>query len=74
MASLEFFKKVATGVMAAVQAKSGTHQVTMPDFILMYEKTDITSDIRPYLISYDYTDYLGDQSDELSVEFEDVDG
>ena len=74
MASLDFFKKVATGVMAAVQAKSGTHQVTMPDFILMYEKTDITSDIRPYLISYDYTDYLGDQSDELSVEFEDVDG
>ncbi|HFC8507225.1 TPA: phage late control D family protein [Neisseria subflava] len=52
----------------------GTHPVTKPDFTLSYENKDITGDIAPYLISFVYTDYLEGQSDELQVEFEDVDG
>lgn len=51
-----------------------THPVTQPDFTLSYEQKDITGDIAPYLISFTYTDYLGDQSDELQVAFEDTDG
>lgn len=51
-----------------------THPVTMPDFVIKYEQKDITSDIKPYLLSISYTDYLGGQSDELQVDFEDVDG
>ena len=56
-------------------ASSGsTHPVTMPDFVIKYEGKDITADIKPYLISINYTDNLGGQSDELTVDFEDVDG
>ena len=51
-----------------------SHPVTRPDFVLSYEQKDITADIAPYLISLSYTDYLGEQSDELQVDFEDVDG
>lgn len=50
------------------------HPVTKPDFVLTYEQKDITADIAPYLLSFTYTDYLGEQSDELQVEFENVDG
>lgn len=50
------------------------HPVTKPDFILQYEQKDITADIAPYLLSWTYTDHLGEQSDELQVDFEDVDG
>lgn len=50
------------------------HPVTRPDFVLTYEQKNITADIAPYLLSFTYTDYLGEQSDELQVEFEDVDG
>ena len=53
---------------------AGTHPVTLPDFVIKYEQKDITSDIKPYLLGISYTDYLGGQSDELQVEFEDVDG
>ncbi|MDK4575409.1 phage late control D family protein [Kingella kingae] len=53
---------------------SSLHPVTAPDFLLTYEQKDITADIAPYLLSFTYTDYLGDQSDELQVSFEDVDG
>ncbi|WP_369405795.1 phage late control D family protein, partial [Bergeriella denitrificans] len=48
--------------------------VTRPDFVIKYEQKDITGEISPYLISFSYTDYLGEQSDELQVEFEDTDG
>lgn len=51
-----------------------THPLNKPDFTLSYEQKDITGDIAPYLMSFTYTDYLGDQSDELQVEFEDTDG
>lgn len=51
-----------------------THPVTKPDFVLKYEQKDITGDIEPYLLSLTYTDYLGEQSDELEVQFEDTDG
>lgn len=51
-----------------------THPVTLPDFTIKYEQKDITADIKPGLISIEYTDYLGDQSDELSVSFEDIAG
>lgn len=51
-----------------------THPITKPEFTLAYEQKDITGEVSPYLISLVYTDYLGDQSDELAVEFEDVDG
>ena len=50
------------------------HSVTRPDFILSYEQKDITADIAPYLLSLTYTDYMAGQSDELQLEFEDVDG
>ena len=50
------------------------HPVTRPDFILSYEQKDITADIAPYLLSLTYTDYMAGQSDELQLEFEDVDG
>lgn len=48
--------------------------VPHPDFTLFYEKTNITADIEPHLIELSYTDYLEGQSDELSVQFEDVSG
>ena len=60
--------------LAAQGGTGGTHPVTKPDFTLSYENKDITGDIAPYLISFVYTDYLEGQSDELQVEFEDVDG
>jgi len=69
----------ALSVLGSVAAalgdtSSGTHPVTMPDFVIKYEQKDITSNIKPYLLGITYTDYLGGQSDELQVEFEDVDG
>ena len=48
--------------------------VQMPDFSLFYEKTNITADIEPHLLELTYTDYLEGQSDELSVQFEDING
>ena len=48
--------------------------VQKPDFTLFYEKTNITADIEPSLIELTYTDYLEGQSDELSVQFEDISG
>ncbi|ATD64887.1 phage late control D family protein [Neisseria weixii] len=53
---------------------ANVHPVTQPDFLLAYEQQDITADIKPYLLSLTYTDYLGGQSDELQVDFEDTDG
>ena len=50
------------------------HPVTLPEVVLKYEQKDITADIKPYLMSVSYTDYLGGQSDELQIEVEDVDG
>ena len=50
------------------------HPVTLPGVVLKYEQKDITADIKPYLMSVSYTDYLGGQSDELQIEVEDVDG
>ena len=63
----------AASAFGAAQA-AGTHPVTLPDFVIKYEQKDITSDIKPYLLGISYTDYLGGQSDELQVDFEDVDG
>lgn len=48
--------------------------VAKPDFSLFYEKADITVEIEPYLIELSYTDYLEGQSDELTVQFEDIAG
>lgn len=48
--------------------------VPRPDFSLFYDKTNITAEIEPYLIRLSYTDHLEGQSDELSVEFEDISG
>ena len=49
-------------------------KVQTPDFSLFYEKTNITADIEPSLLELTYTDYLEGQSDELSVQFEDING
>lgn len=46
----------------------------MADFSLHYAQKNITSDVAPHLISLVYKDYLSDQSDELSVTFEDSSG
>lgn len=51
-----------------------SHPVTRPNFVLTYEQKDITASVEPYLLSFSYTDYLGEQSDELQLHFEDVDG
>lgn len=48
--------------------------VPKPDFSLFYEKTNITADIEAHLIQFTYTDQLEGQSDELTVEFEDISG
>ncbi|MDD7568286.1 MAG: hypothetical protein PUJ68_00070 [[Actinobacillus] rossii] len=48
--------------------------VPKPDFSLFYEKTNITADIEPHLVQFTYTDHLEGQSDELTVEFEDISG
>lgn len=47
-------------------------QVQAPDFELLYDKKQITQHVKPYLLRLTYTDYLSDQSDELQVEFEDI--
>lgn len=49
-------------------------QVQTPDFQLFYGKTAITNNVKPHLIELTYTDHLSDQSDELSVTFEDIEG
>lgn len=60
--------------MVALNLSPHQHPITRPDFVLQYEQKDITADIAPYLLSWTYTDYLGEQSDELQVDFEDMDG
>ena len=55
-------------------ASGNTHPVTMPDYVIKYEGKDITDDLKFSLLSINYTDYLGGQSDELQLEFEDTDG
>lgn len=49
-------------------------QVQTPDYEIFYGKTNISEDIKPYLLELTYTDHLSDQSDELSVTFEDIGG
>ena len=51
-----------------------SHPVSAPDFVIAYEQKNITADIKPYLLSISYTDYLGGMSDELQIDIEDVDG
>ena len=53
----------AVNMLKGLSGLSKTHPVTMPDFIIGYEKKDITLAIKPYLISISYTDYLREQSD-----------
>ncbi|TNG92254.1 hypothetical protein FHQ28_08790, partial [Pasteurellaceae bacterium USgator11] len=48
--------------------------VETPDYQIFYGKKNITTDIKPYLKELNYTDYLADQSDELQVMFEDIEG
>ncbi len=49
-----------------------SHPVSAPDFVIAYEQKNITADIKPYLLSISYTDYLGGMSDELQIDIEDV--
>ena len=70
---------VADTLLAALSGRlhpavPAEHPVTAPDFVVKYEQKDITADIAPYLVSFSYTDYLGGQSDELQLDFEDTDG
>lgn len=50
------------------------NNVPMPDFSMLYEKTNITADIEPHLLELTYTDNLEGESDELTVVFEDISG
>ena len=50
------------------------NNVPMPDFSMLYEKTNITADIEPHLLELTYTDNLEGESDELTVSFEDISG
>lgn len=45
-----------------------------PNFAIIYEQKDITNVITPYLLEIGYTDYLSDQSDEITITLEDVNG
>lgn len=45
-----------------------------PKFAVIYERKDITSAITPFLLEITYTDYLSDQSDEITLTLEDVNG
>lgn len=45
--------------------------VKQPTFDLFYEKTSLTESLKPHLIEVTYTDYLSDQSDEITLTFED---
>lgn len=47
-------------------------QVQTPTFEIFYEGKPITAHIQPHLIDLSYTDHLSDQSDELQVQFEDI--
>lgn len=69
MDALNLVSNLISGSLNANQ-----HPVTRPDFLLQYEQKNITADVAPYLLSVVYTDYLAEQSDELQIEFEDVDG
>ncbi|MDO4223764.1 MAG: contractile injection system protein, VgrG/Pvc8 family [Acinetobacter sp.] len=42
-----------------------------PEFELYYGKSNITENIKPYLLDLSYTDHLAEQSDELQVSFAD---
>ena len=48
--------------------------VPMPQARIVYEGTDISADISPYLLSVSYTDRLSGESDELELRLEDTDG
>lgn len=50
------------------------NNVPMPDFSMLYGKTNITADIEPHLLELTYTDNLEGESDELTVVFEDISG
>ena len=50
------------------------NNVPMPDFSMLYDKTNITADIEPHLLELTYTDNLEGESDELTVAFEDISG
>ena len=50
------------------------NNVPMPDFSMLYEKTNITADIEPHLLELTYTDNLEGESDELTVSWEDISG
>ena len=50
-----------------------TKTIKTPAFTLLYNNQNATHDIAQVLIQADYTDYLTDQSDELSITVEDVD-
>lgn len=45
-----------------------------PKFAVIYEQKDITNAITPFLLEINYTDYLSDQSDEITLTLEDVNG
>ena len=45
--------------------------VKAPKVIILYNNSDITKNISPYIQSVTYTDYEKDQSDELSITLND---
>ena len=72
---LDFADTLSGSLKAGLTAPPPTaHPVTRPNFVLTYEQKDITASVEPYLLSFSYTDYLGEQSDELQLNFEDTDG
>lgn len=48
--------------------------VAQPKFEVIYEGKNITQDVTKNLISVEYTDNTGNESDEISIRLEDVDG
>ena len=44
------------------------------EIMLIYEGIDISRDIAPFLLSFEYTDKSSGESDDLQIQMEDCDG
>ena len=47
------------------------HPARSTEVVIVYEGNDISRDIKPYLVSFSYTDNSSDKADDISVTLED---
>ena len=48
-----------------------SHPARYAEVVIIYEGTDISRDIAPYLLSFSYTDNASDKADDISISLED---